>query len=285
VVCWGANDNKQCNTPASVDHTIAIAAGDFHTLALKSDGTVAAWGANQDNQCSVPTGLKQVIAIAAGHRHSVALKADGTVVAWGNNDFGQTTIPSDATGIASISAGGLTTALLQSDGAKIAAQPESKTVLAGRNISFTVSVPDGESLRFQWFFNGSSLADSAHIQGSAKNTLSLSEIRRSDAGVYSVDVYDGNNLIRSANALLVVRSLMELDAPVINGGVARVSFVDAEGEPLSLEDAGLYQFQWSSDLNEWFNIDLPLTAESGKLVASDPAAGNGSARFYRVTAR
>ena len=62
---------------------IRIAAGAYHNLALKNDGTVVAWGENCYGQATVPAGLSGVVAIAAGALHSLALKNDGTVVAWG----------------------------------------------------------------------------------------------------------------------------------------------------------------------------------------------------------
>jgi alpha-tubulin suppressor-like RCC1 family protein len=77
-----------------LNHVVAIAAGGYHSLALKSDGTVVVWGSSYlSGQGTVPADLNNVIALAAGEGHSLALKADGTVVAWGENAYGQITVP------------------------------------------------------------------------------------------------------------------------------------------------------------------------------------------------
>jgi hypothetical protein len=52
----------------------AIAAGQYHSIALKSDGTVVAWGDNSAGQTIVPAGLSGVAAIAGGYSHSLAVK-------------------------------------------------------------------------------------------------------------------------------------------------------------------------------------------------------------------
>jgi YD repeat-containing protein len=82
-----------------------MAAGYYHTVALKNDGTVWAWGYNAQGQLgdgtttqrTVPVqvmaspgvGLTNVKAIAAGYKHTVVVKNDGTVWTWGWNSDGQ----------------------------------------------------------------------------------------------------------------------------------------------------------------------------------------------------
>ncbi len=79
---------------------VSIEGAIFHTLALRSNGTLLAWGYNikgqvgdgtttQRNSPVVVAGLTNVIAVASGGSHSLALLSDGTIRAWGANDYGQ----------------------------------------------------------------------------------------------------------------------------------------------------------------------------------------------------
>jgi len=64
-----------------------VDAGSWHTVELKSDGTVLAMGLDDYGQCNV-NGWSNVTLVATGYAHTVGLKSDGTVVATGFNSHG-----------------------------------------------------------------------------------------------------------------------------------------------------------------------------------------------------
>ena len=131
VVAWGYNQYGQTNVPPALDNVVAVAGGTSHSLALRNDGTVVAWGQNTSGQTNVPAGLGGVVAVAAGGSHSLALQSDGTVVAWGNNYYGQA-MPAGLGGVVAIAAGGSHSLALRSDG---------KVVAWGSNTNGQTAVP------------------------------------------------------------------------------------------------------------------------------------------------
>ena len=117
VVAAGNNGDGQCNVEGWAN-IIAVDAGDNHTIGLKSDGTVVAVGDNEYGQCDVGN-WSDIIAIAAGYEYTVGLKSNGTVVAVGENTFNNCDV-NNWTDINAISTGGYHTVGLKSDGTVVA---------------------------------------------------------------------------------------------------------------------------------------------------------------------
>lgn len=124
-----------------------IAAGAFHTVGLKADGTVVAVGSNKCGQCDV-NGWSNIVAVAAGNFHTVGVKADGTVVAVGDNRFGECDV-NGWSDIVAIAAGGLGlfyTVGLKSDGTVVSTNEDiQKEVNSWRNI-VAVAINSGHTI-------------------------------------------------------------------------------------------------------------------------------------------
>ena len=87
VAATGDNFHGQCDVSGWHD-LVAVAAGNVHTVGLRADGTVVAAGLNNDYQCDV-SGWQEIVAVAVGHDHTVGLRADGTAITAGYNRNGQ----------------------------------------------------------------------------------------------------------------------------------------------------------------------------------------------------
>jgi alpha-tubulin suppressor-like RCC1 family protein len=106
---------------------VAVAAGGYHSLGLKNDGSVVAWGDNSDGQCDVPAPNTGFVAVAASgsvdtgiRGHSLGLNNDGSIMAWGNNRGGQCDVPAPNTGFVAVAAGWYHSLGLKNDGSVVA---------------------------------------------------------------------------------------------------------------------------------------------------------------------
>ena len=120
---------------------------------------MVAWGDNGDGAAKVPPGLSNVVAIAAGGYHSLALRRNGTVVAWGSDDVTKRpVVPPGLSNVVAIAAGGKHS-LAITPGPTILSQPPPSISLAlngGTNLSVTVW--SGIPFTCQWSFNGPPIA-------------------------------------------------------------------------------------------------------------------------------
>ena len=91
-----------------MEDVTSVSAGTYHTMAIKTDGSLWAWGSNysgelgdgtatgrdenfdviDNNRLSPVKVMDSVISVSVGHSHTMAIKADGSLWAWGSNDHG-----------------------------------------------------------------------------------------------------------------------------------------------------------------------------------------------------
>lgn len=90
---------KPVQVPGMAD-VADVVAGDFHSVALRNDGTIRSWGSNSYGQLGDGTttdrpspvtvaNLNDVIQVVAAGDNTLALGRDGTVWGWGDNSWGQ----------------------------------------------------------------------------------------------------------------------------------------------------------------------------------------------------
>ena len=118
VFAWGKNEdgqlgigetNRQESSPVQVhgennigffSDVVALAAGQSHSIALKTDGTVWSFGnggagrlgTGDTTASSTPVqihALSNIVSIVAGHMHALALGVNGIVSIWGKGESGK----------------------------------------------------------------------------------------------------------------------------------------------------------------------------------------------------
>jgi alpha-tubulin suppressor-like RCC1 family protein len=123
VVGWG---RMRFNSAWNHEPFVQVAAGAYHTLALRPDGTVVGWGlsfAGELDAPALPPGVTYTeIAGPKDGLFSLAIRSDGSAVAWGNNSDGQCNVPALPPGVTyvHVSAGSRYAVALRSDGSVIA---------------------------------------------------------------------------------------------------------------------------------------------------------------------
>ena len=121
VKCWGDNEFGQLGNGTTKDSAIpvdvlalgttatAIAAGQYHTCAVTTQGGLKCWGDNRIGQLgdgtitirTIPTDVIQlngnIVAVSPSSSHTCAVTAGGNVICWGSNFAGELGIESTDT--------------------------------------------------------------------------------------------------------------------------------------------------------------------------------------------
>lgn len=94
------DQNKPVAVSGGVTTWKQVSSGEFHTLAVRADGTLWAWGFNQNGQLGLGNNLDKAVptqvgtaknweTVVAGKAHSLAIDKSGVLWAWGRNFNGQ----------------------------------------------------------------------------------------------------------------------------------------------------------------------------------------------------
>jgi hypothetical protein len=130
VVEWG----QSVGTKPTLTGVTDIAAGGFHNLVRQSNGRVLAWGDNGSGQATAPTDIVTAVKVAAGARHSLALLANGTVRGWGESYLGKNAAPASLTGMTVI-------AIAAGENHSLALKNTGEVVAWGDNAALQTDVP------------------------------------------------------------------------------------------------------------------------------------------------
>jgi alpha-tubulin suppressor-like RCC1 family protein len=183
VVAWGDDTDGQSSVPPLSKDVVAIAAGEYHSLALQADGTVVAWGDGSYGDTNLPAGLANVVALGGGGYDSLAAQASGTVFAWGDNSSGQTNIPVQAANTVALAAGWTHDLALQANGTVVAwGSDESGEADVPAGVTNAVAVAAGMNFSLALQANGTVAAWGYDYNGQAAAPVNLTNVTAIAAG-------------------------------------------------------------------------------------------------------
>jgi len=179
---------------------------------------------------------------------------------------GYSVVVSNSAGIAVSSSA----ALIVNVPPSISVPPQSQTVKAGSNVTFSVTASGSSPLSYQWRFNGDI------ISGAISSSYTVTNAQPANGGSYSVRVNNMAGIADSAAATLTVTlpsAPKFLSIVRLPGSQVRMS--------LSCDPASPYELQGSLDLTNW-SVLTRFTNDMGTFTYDDDGQTNGPQRFYRA---
>ncbi len=214
VLAWGLNYYGETDVPAGLSNVVAIAAGQYHSLALVGEGPP---------HLTAPLVNRSVMGGSTVVFYAEATGAWPLSFQWqfsGTNLPGATSPFLILTNVQTSQAGAYT--VVVSNGINpvassvasvtlipfhITLQPQSQSVLAGTNVTFSVASDSQSPLSYQWQL------DHTNLPGATNATLLLTNVQSSQAGNYSVTLSNAFGVLTSSNALLSVVPLLIATQP------------------------------------------------------------------------
>jgi alpha-tubulin suppressor-like RCC1 family protein len=267
---------------------VAVAGGDDTSLALCSDGTVAAWGDGGDgelgnnsfNNTNVPVAVdtsagsalqgKTVVAIAAGSWHNLALCSDGTLAAWGidfDGELGDNTTTGDdmPRPVAVNTAAGVS-----------ALYGKTVTSISANYLSSFALCSDG-TLTGWGYNNEGEVGDNTTTQRNVPVVVNASALAASQPFTRLLTAAEAWHTLTLAAAPPA--------APIILAGARKLSDGSFQfgftNQPGALFSA-LATANPALPLSDWSSLGAPAEISPGQFLFIDPQATNTPERFYRI---
>jgi alpha-tubulin suppressor-like RCC1 family protein len=313
ILSWGASFEAQPNVAANYSNAVAVAADEFSSVVLDTNGFLSAWGPSTgptnipggirnagkivlvaqgcaanyglaldsssivygwgSSLPSIPQSLFGAVSAAAGGYHSVFLGQNGRVAAYGDNSFGQTNVPANLTNAMAIAAGDYHSVALKTNG----------TVVAwGQNLNGQTNVPVGLT-------NVVAIAAGSYFSMALRANGTVVVWGSSSLGVTNVPAYLTNVIAIAAGGatcLAVVGSSPPTWTALAGNATFTTNIFRAS---IPSQGGRIYELEYKNSLKDtnwtgWINglPVLPLVAGNGTNVVLKDSSATNSTRFYRV---
>jgi hypothetical protein len=272
---------------------IAVAAGDFHSVAIRADGTLVAWGPSNDRYgelSGTPAGT--FIAVAASFRRSVAIRTDGTLVSWGYDSHGQVS-GTPAGSYTAVAAGNLHSVAIRTDGTLVAWGNDFLGRVSGTPAGTFISVAGGGDYSVAIRTDGTLVSWGGDSVGQVSGTPAGTFISVASGGSHSVAIRTDGTLVSwgydggfgmvsdtpagvfSAVAAGLYNSVAIMPRPVaIAGPNQTVDCTGPNGATVMLNGSASYDADGVDDLDyEW------SVAEDSGVVLANPDQAITSGEF------
>jgi hypothetical protein len=91
IAAWGDDSYSQVSGTPAGNGFVQVAGASSHALALTTNGSIVSWGDDSYNQVTDTPAGNDFAQVAGGGSHSLALKSDDSIVSWGRDDYNQVT--------------------------------------------------------------------------------------------------------------------------------------------------------------------------------------------------
>ncbi len=156
----------------------------------------------------------------------------------------------------------------------ITTHPQSQWLSPGSTAILSINTSGNPPFNYLW------KKDGVPVNGATNSTLTLTNMQRATAGAYSVTVTNTFGQVISSNAMLRILMPQQLNTPEITGDFLKLTFGDADGQPLTSNQLAGFIVQASTNLLHWTPLTNQLTLTNGLMFLED--AVNFPQRFFRV---